>query len=92
VTQRNARYFADPLAFRPERWYDPPSERFAYFPFGGGSKTCIGEPFARMEAILVLARVASRFALERDDASPVEIASAALVRPARPIAMRAIRR
>jgi cytochrome P450 len=92
VTQRNGRYFPEPLAFRPERWYDPPSERFAYFPFGGGSKTCIGESFARMEAILVLARIASRFSLERADASPVEIASAALVRPARPITMRAIRR
>jgi cytochrome P450 len=92
VTQRNPRYFPDPLAFKPERWYDPPSQRFAYFPFGGGSKTCIGEPFARLEAILVLARIASRFSLERDDSSPVEIASAALVRPARPIAMHAIPR
>ena len=92
VTQRNARYFPEPLAFRPERWYDSPSERFAYFPFGGGSKTCIGEPFARMEAILVIARIASRLALERSDASPVEIASAALVRPARPISMRAVAR
>jgi cytochrome P450 len=92
VTQRNARYFPEPLAFRPERWYDSPSERFAYFPFGGGSKTCIGEPFARMEAILVIARIASRYSLERDDPSPVDIASAALVRPARAITMRAIAR
>jgi hypothetical protein len=45
-----------------------------------------------MEAILVIARIASRLALERSDASPVEIASAALVRPARPISMRAVAR
>ncbi len=85
VTQRNARYFADPLAFAPERWDAPPAERFAYFPFGGGSKTCIGEPFARLEAILAIATIAGRYVFERTDAEPIEPAAAALVRPGRPL-------
>jgi cytochrome P450 len=65
VTQRNPRYFEDPLAFVPERWEGKPPPRFAHFPFGGGSKTCIGEPFARMEAVLAIATIAARFSLRR---------------------------
>lgn len=57
VMQRNARYFPDPEAFKPERWLDPQISqlpRFAYFPFGGGPRVCIGNHFAMMEAQLVL--------------------------------------
>jgi cytochrome P450 len=62
VTQRDPRYFADPLAFRPERWIEGPApEGFRYFPFGGGPRRCIGQPFALMEAGLVIATLASRF-------------------------------
>lgn len=64
VTQRDSRYFDDPLAFRPERWLDgltPESLGFRYFPFGGGPRRCIGQGFALMEAGLVLATLASRF-------------------------------
>jgi cytochrome P450 len=72
VTHRNAKYFPDPDAFVPERWLGteaPP--RFAFFPFGGGSKMCIGEPFARAEGVLVLATLARRFTLELVDARPL---------------------
>lgn len=92
VTHRNPRYFANPLAFDPDRWETPPAAKFAYFPFGGGSKTCIGEPFARMEAVLAVASIASRYALRSIDAEPNEPAAAALVRPARPVMLRAVRR
>lgn len=64
VIHRDARFYADPQAFRPERWH-PDAEaarhRFAYFPFGAGTRKCIGEGFAWMEGILVLATLAQRW-------------------------------
>jgi cytochrome P450 len=90
VTQRNARYFPEPLGFDPDRAV--PQQKFAYFPFGGGSKMCIGEPFARMEAILAIATIARRFSLRRTDDEPIEPAAQALVRPSRPVMVEAIAR
>ena len=63
---------ADALVFRPER-FDPqhPQEvpPFAYFPFGGGPRICIGMPFAQMEARLLLAMIAQRYRLRGSPAS-----------------------
>jgi cytochrome P450 len=92
VTHRNPRYFSQPATFEPDRWAQPPPAKFAYFPFGGGSKMCIGEPFARMEAVLALATIASRYALRRTERGPIEPAAQALLRPARPVLVEAIRR
>jgi cytochrome P450 len=89
VAQRNPRYFDDPLAFDPGRWAGPPPAKFAYFPFGGGSKMCIGEPFARMEAVLAIAAIASRYRLRRTGTGPVKPAAQALLRPERPLEFRA---
>jgi cytochrome P450 len=64
VTQRDARHFDDPLAFRPERWADGLAKRlprYAYFPFGGGPRVCIGNAFAMMEAVLLLATVGQKY-------------------------------
>ncbi len=64
VIQRDPRWFDDPEAFRPERWADGLAKRlhrYAYFPFGGGPRVCIGNHFARMEAVLLLATIARRF-------------------------------
>ena len=88
VTHRNARYFSDPAAFRPERWDGAAPPKFAFFPFGGGSKMCIGEPFARAEGVLVLATLARRFRLRVDDADDVGPGPSALLRPARAIVAR----
>src|SRR5579863_7505051 len=58
VVQRDARWFDAPLEFRPERWENGLAKqlpRFAYFPFGGGPRECIGNTFALMEASVVLA-------------------------------------
>src|SRR5690242_8349849 len=68
VTHRDPRFFPDPERFDPERWRDDPIRRgrlprFAYFPFGGGPRVCIGAGFAMMEATLLLATLAQRFQL-----------------------------
>jgi cytochrome P450 len=66
VTHHDARWFPDPDRFDPERW-TPEAQasrpRFSYFPFGGGPRVCIGEQFAWMEAILVLATLGQRWRL-----------------------------
>jgi cytochrome P450 len=65
VTHRDPRYFGpDPDAFRPERWLDGLAKRipkYAYFPFGGGPRVCIGNTFALMEAAIILATVGQRY-------------------------------
>src|SRR5207249_12253645 len=58
TVQRSERYYSKPLEFRPERWttdFRSALPRFAFFPFGGGPRQCIGEGFAWMEIALVLA-------------------------------------
>ncbi|MFZ0738349.1 MAG: cytochrome P450 [Candidatus Acidiferrales bacterium] len=64
VLHHDARYFDAPGEFRPERWLDGLANRlpaYAYFPFGGGPRRCIGQSFALMEAALVMATLAQRF-------------------------------
>jgi cytochrome P450 len=66
TVQRDRRWFEEPEAFRPERWAGDLAQRlprFAYFPFGGGPRQCIGNSFAQMEAVLILATIAQRFRL-----------------------------
>jgi cytochrome P450 len=66
VVHRDRRWFEEPEAFRPERWEGDLARRlprFAYFPFGGGPRQCIGSSFATMEAVLLLATIAQRFRL-----------------------------
>lgn len=73
VVQRSGAYFPAPQQFEPERWRaDRPHDRprFAYFPFGGGSRGCMGETFAWMEGILLLAVVAQRWHVRAIDDSP----------------------
>lgn len=64
VTHRDSRFWPDPECFDPDR-FSPECEaerpKFAYFPFGGGPRRCIGEPFAWMEGQLLLATIAHRY-------------------------------
>jgi cytochrome P450 len=64
IMHRDPRYFPHPTKFDPDRWLSEKSQklpRFAYFPFGGGPRQCIGNSFAMMEATLLLATIAQRF-------------------------------
>jgi cytochrome P450 len=66
LAHRDKRYFVEPERFNPARWTEAFSKslpRYAYFPFGGGPRLCIGQSFATMEAVLILATVAQRFKL-----------------------------
>jgi cytochrome P450 len=74
LLHRDPRYFAEPNAFRPERWLDGLAERlprFAYCPFGAGPRRCIGASFAAMELVLVLATIAQHFRLRLAAGHPV---------------------
>src|SRR6185295_14701498 len=84
VVHRDPRWFPDPHAFRPERWADGLAKtlpRHAYFPFGGGPRVCIGNAFAMMEAVLVLATIARRVAIEPTSTAPLELITSITIRP-----------
>ncbi len=54
---RDARWYSNPTAFLPERWEEPSAQtlpKFAYFPFGGGPRLCIGQQFAQIESTIIL--------------------------------------
>jgi cytochrome P450 len=72
---RNGNVFEDPEAFRPERFLDGGPSRwpkFAYFPFGGGSRSCIGSQFAMMEALLIMSELARQFSFHRVTEQPIQ--------------------
>jgi cytochrome P450 len=84
VMQRDARYFPDPLRFDPERWtVEAKASRLpgTFFPFGGGVRRCVGESFAILEAVLVIATLAREWRFRRADDASVELASVQLLRP-----------
>ena len=84
ATQRDPRFYDEPLAFRPERWTEDFIERlpkYAYFPFGGGPRVCIGASFAMMEIILALATIGQKFRLELAPDHPVSIFPSMSLRP-----------
>jgi cytochrome P450 len=75
VVQRDARWFPDPLQFAPERWQTGEIEsrpKFSYFPFGGGARVCIGERFAWMEGVLIIATLAQKWRLRLAEGQRVE--------------------
>ncbi len=95
VVHRDARWFETPAAFRPERWAGDLAQRlprFAYFPFGGGPRQCIGNAFAQMEAVLVLSAIAQRFRLSLVPGQRVTPTPYVTLRPEPGIQMRLARR
>ena len=91
VVHRDPRFYEDPAAFQPERWTDSFRSElhpFAYFPFSGGPRRCVGDRFALLEARLVLATMAQRVHLEALPESPLELAPAITLRPKGGLRMR----
>jgi cytochrome P450 len=91
VVHRDARNFDDPDAFKPERWQNDLQHRlpkFAYFPFGGGPRVCIGNRFAMMEAKLVLASAIQRFRFEPTPQTKVDLFPSVTLRPRAGVSLR----
>jgi cytochrome P450 len=83
LVHRDARFFSNPLTFDPDRWMDgslSTRPKLAYFPFGAGSRSCIGEGFAWMEGVLVLATLAQHWRLRLRN-GPVELDARITLRP-----------
>ena len=82
--QRDARWFDAPLEFRPDRWTPEFREnlpRYAYYPFGGGPRQCIGEGFAMMEAKLILATLGQRWRVHHDPRHKIAMLPLISLRP-----------
>jgi cytochrome P450 len=78
------RWWPEPDAFRLDRWTPEAKAerpRGAYLPFGAGPRVCIGEPFAWMEGVLVLATIARRWRLRLDPGTAVEMQAVVTLRP-----------
>lgn len=84
VMHRHPRYYTDPERFNPNRWTDEfvkQLPKYAYFPFGGGPRLCIGNTFAMMEATLILARLVQSYHFELVASHPVVPQASITLRP-----------
>ncbi len=87
VVHRDPRWFDRPEEFRPERWLEPAANKtdrpaYAYFPFGGGPRVCIGNAFAMLETILTVAAIAPRIRFELIEPERVKPWPSVTLRPA----------
>ena len=95
VVHRDTRFYDQPHEFRPERWteeFEKQLPKFAYFPFGGGQRTCIGASFAKMETTLVLAAMAQRLHLSLAPGFKLELLPSITLQPKRGISVVLARR
>jgi len=84
VNHRNPAHFPDPERFDPDRFGPGRREeipKFAYFPFGHGPRYCVGEPFARMEQLVILSTLGQRFRFESVDDEVVGLDPLMTLRP-----------
>jgi cytochrome P450 len=84
VTHRDPRFFENPLEFNPERWSNDLAKRipkYAYFPFSGGPRQCIGNSFAMMEAVLLMVTILRAFRLDLVPNHPVVPQPSITLRP-----------
>jgi cytochrome P450 len=90
MMSRTAEYYPDPLRFDPDRFTAEAKAarpKFAYFPFGGGSRQCIGEAFAWMEGVFSIATLAHRWRFRYADATPPVPRARITLRPRDPLMM-----
>jgi cytochrome P450 len=95
ITHRDARFFPQPERFDPERWRPEIAAtrpKFSYFPFGGGTRICIGEQFAWMEGILLLATIGRQWIFRYAGDEPPQIDPKITLRPLNGIPMSVLRR
>jgi cytochrome P450 len=95
VVHRDPRWYEDPLAFQPERWLDGLEKsipKFAYFPFGGGPRICIGNHFSLMEMKLALAILFQRFTVSSCEEHALEVFPFITLRPQNGVYVRIKRR
>jgi cytochrome P450 len=84
VMHRDPRYFVRPEAFEPQRWTPEAKAarpKFSYFPFSAGPRQCIGESFAWMEGVLLLATLAQQWRARLVSVRPIEKMAAITLRP-----------
>ncbi|XCB35569.1 cytochrome P450 [Tunturibacter psychrotolerans] len=95
IMGRDPQYFPDPLRFDPDR-FSPENKaaraKFTYFPFGGGSRQCIGESFAWMEGVFSIATLAQRWRMTYLGSTPPEVQAKITLRPRDPLMMQLIPR
>jgi cytochrome P450 len=92
LLHRKPQYFANPDAFEPDRWLEWEPPPFAYIPFGGGARRCIGDEFALRETTIVLETLLRSYRFTLEPGARVETAPLVTLRPAGPVPMRAIAR
>jgi cytochrome P450 len=99
ATHRDPRFWTEPESFRPGRWMDGSPDngaasrpRFAFFPFGAGTRVCIGENFAMMEAVMVVASIAQHFRLSLIPGQKVELWPQITLRSRHPLSFKLERR
>lgn len=96
VLHHDPRYFPDPFRFDPDRWKPEAKAsrpQYSFFPFGAGPHRCLGETFAVMEGVLILATLAQRWRMRPAPAAPrVEMQALHMLRPKRGIQMKVERR
>ncbi|WP_380680285.1 cytochrome P450 [Salinigranum sp. GCM10025319] len=95
AVHRSERYWDSPLEFDPDRWLDERADdrpRFAYFPFGGGPRFCIGKQLSMLEARLILGTVCQEYRLEYERDEPLDLRGSLTMHPRESMEMRVVER
>ena len=89
--QRNPAFWSDPDTFRPER-FEPGQEenqnKYLYLPFGAGPRICLGQSFAIMESLLIMATLLNSFNARRWDSTPIKPKPMVTLRTSAPLLLR----